>query len=86
MYWRKTSINFSINKESKVLITIYDINGNEISHLDYADIYVLSGGTGNADTLAYPMEGIFGDSFWTTGNKQCHDTCDIHLRILLLSS
>ena len=51
-------------------VVAYDINGNEISHLDYADIYVLSGGTGNADTLAYPMEGIFGDSFWTTGNKR----------------
>ena len=49
-------------------VVAYDINGNEISHLDYADVYVLSGGTGNADTIAYPMEGIFGDSFWTTGN------------------
>ncbi len=51
-------------------VVAYDINGNEISHLDYADIFVLSGGTGNDDTLAYPMEGIFGDSFWTTGNKR----------------
>ena len=51
-------------------VVAYDINGNEISHLDYADVYVLSGGTGNADTLAYPMEGIFGDSFWTTGNAR----------------
>ena len=50
-------------------VVAYDINGNEISHLDYADIYVLSGGTGSDDTLAYPMEGIFGDSFWTTGNQ-----------------